>query len=104
MPEHAYRALLCRRDGTVVRVSNIVITPRDRPVAPGEATPVWLERLLASGSTDDDATADRWTAIFPAEPVQLRGTRYWDGPIPGGRESGGVTDGQAASSSGRVRS
>ena len=47
LPEHAYRAMLCRRDGSVVRVSNIVLTGRDCPVEPGEATPVWLERLLS---------------------------------------------------------
>jgi hypothetical protein len=82
--------MLCRRDGTVVRVSNIVLTGRDRPVQPGEATPVWLERLLASGATDDPATADRWSAIFPAEPIQLRGTRYWDGQMPVDRGAEGT--------------
>jgi len=36
LPEHAYRAIFCTRDGTVVRTSNIVLTGRTGPVAPGE--------------------------------------------------------------------
>jgi starch synthase len=93
LPEHAYRAMLCRRDGSVVRVSNVVLTGRDRPVAPGEETPVWLERLLASGAADDPRTGDRWGAVFPVRPILLRGTRYWDGQMPpaGRATSGGRT-------------
>jgi len=82
LPEHAYRAMLCTRDGTVVRISNIVLTGRTGPLAPGEETPVWLERLLASGALDDPETADRWTTIFPTRPTRLRGTRYWGGEMP----------------------
>jgi starch synthase len=82
LPEHAYRAIFCTRDGTVVRTSNIVLTGRTGPVTSGEETPVWLERLLASGSLDDPETADRWTTIFPTRPTRLRGTRYWGGEMP----------------------
>ena len=82
LPEHAYRAMFCTRDGTVVRTSNIVLTGRTGPIAPGEETPVWLERLLASGALDDPETADRWTTIFPQRPTRLRGTRYWGGEMP----------------------
>jgi starch synthase len=81
LPEHAYRASLCRRDGTVVRLSNVVLTGRDRPVPPGEETPVWLERLLSSGAVDDPRTADRWSAIFPARPILMAGGRYWEGQV-----------------------
>jgi starch synthase len=82
LPEHAYRAMFCRRDGSVVRTSNIVLTGRAGPVSPGEDTPVWLERLLASGAIDDPGTADRWSTIFPQRPARLRGTRYWGGEMP----------------------
>jgi starch synthase len=83
LPEHAYRAMFCRRDGSIVRLSNIVLTGRDRAVPADEATPVWIERLLASGALDDPNTADRWSTIFPQRPTRLRGTRYWGGALPG---------------------
>ena len=82
LPEHAYRAMLCRRDGSVVRTSNVVLTGRAGPVGADEATPVWLERLIGSGSIDDADTADRWATIFPQRPTLLRGTRYWGGELP----------------------
>jgi starch synthase len=82
LPEHAYRAMLCRRDGSVVRTSNVVLTGRATPVAPDEPMPVWLERLLASGAIDQVDTADRWSTIFPQRPTRLRGTRYWGGEMP----------------------
>ena len=83
LPEHAYRAMFCRRDGSIVRLSNIVLTARDSAVPADEATPVWIERLLASGAMDDPNTADRWSTIFPQRPMRLRGMRYWDGGLPG---------------------
>jgi starch synthase len=89
LPEHAYRAMLCRRDGSVVRTSNIVLTGRADPVGPDEAMPVWLERLLATGAIDDPDTADRWTTIFPQRPTRLRGSRFWGGEMP-------ITDAAAA--------
>jgi hypothetical protein len=82
LPEHAYRALLCRRDGSVVQTSNIVLTGRTGPVGAEEQTPVWLERLLASGAIDDPDTADRWTTIFPQRPTRLLGPRFWGGEMP----------------------
>jgi starch synthase len=89
LPEHAYRARLCRRDGGVVLTSNIVLTGRADPVAPDDQAPVWLERLLASGAIDDPETADRWTTIFPQRPTRLRGPRYWSGEMPGEAAGGG---------------
>jgi starch synthase len=90
-PEHAYRAKLCRADGSVVRASNLVLTPRDAPVAPGEETPAWLDLLLASGPLDHPGTADRWGAIFPEPATAVDGapgTEEGDGapfaPRPGG--------------------
>ena len=82
LPEHAYRAMLCRRDGSVVQTSNIVLTGRADPADLDAETPVWLERLLASGAIDDPDTADRWSTIFPQRPARLRGPRYWGGEIP----------------------
>jgi starch synthase len=64
-PEHAYRILLRRRNGTEVRLSNLVLTARDTPVPPGEENPVWLDRLLADGAVDEQHVADRWATIFP---------------------------------------
>jgi hypothetical protein len=71
LPEHAYRASIVRRDGTVVRVSNLVVTGRDSPAAAGEETPVWLERLLADGAVDDPRAGDRWATVF-TEPLGIR--------------------------------
>jgi hypothetical protein len=90
LPEHAYRAMLCRRDGSVVLTSNIVLTGRADPVGADEQTPVWLERLLASGAIDDPDTADRWSTIFPQRPTRLRGPRYWGGEMPGEAAAGFV--------------
>lgn len=71
LPEHAYRASLCRGDGTVLRVSNLVVTGRDSPAPEGEETPIWLERLLADGAVDDPRAADRWSTVF-TEPLRHR--------------------------------
>jgi hypothetical protein len=76
-PEHAYRVWLRRADGTDVRVSNVIITARDRPASPDEASPVWLDRLLADGAIDELHAADRWAAVFPETLQMFRGVPSW---------------------------
>jgi hypothetical protein len=73
---------LRRADGTDVRVSNLIVTARDRPAPPDEASPVWLDRLLADGAVDERHAADRWAAVFPETLQMLRGVPSW--PVDGG--------------------
>lgn len=82
-PEHAYRLALRRRDGTDVRLSNLVITARDTPVPPGEESPVWLDRLLADGAVDGPHVVDRWAAIFPEPLTVFVGLPGWPGTQAG---------------------
>jgi starch synthase len=101
LPEHAYRASLVGRDGTVIRVSNLVVTGRDSPAAAGEQTPVWLERLLADGSVDDPRAGDRWATVF-TEPLHIRHgmpPRDRDSARPGGAPSSLQTSGLPSSGS-----
>jgi starch synthase len=83
-PEHAYRAMLRRPDGTVVAVSNPVLTPRDRPVPADEPMPAWLESALAAGLFHD-RPADRWGDVFTDEARPADGA---DRAVAG--ESGGA--------------
>jgi hypothetical protein len=80
-PEHAYRVWLRRADGTDLRLSNLIVTARDRPASPGDASPVWLDRLLADGAVDELHAADRWAAVFPETLEMFRGVPSW--PIDG---------------------
>jgi starch synthase len=84
-PEHAYRALLRRPDGgEVVAVSNPVLTPRDRPVEPGEEAPAWLPAALSAGLFHG-RPAERWGDVFPTEPKTVSAPER---AVPG--ETGGA--------------
>jgi starch synthase len=82
-PEHAYRALLRRPGGALVAVSNVVLTPRDRPVEAGEASPDWLNRAHAAGLFE--RSGDRWHEVFAGEVSVIPGE---DRALPGGGGAG----------------
>jgi starch synthase len=86
-PEHAYRAILRRPDGSVAAISNAVLTPRESPVGPDEAMPAWLERAFALGLFADQAPAAAWDEAFPTEPRLVHGARRFDGTIGGNMET-----------------
>jgi starch synthase len=91
LPEHAYRATLQRRDGTIVLRSNLVLTPRAEPVGDDEdELPPWLGRLLALDPERRAALGGaEAVGLFATPPRLVAARRQWDGrvtsaPLPPG--------------------
>jgi starch synthase len=81
LPDCAYQARLLGPGGHIVAVSNVVLTPRDRPVVDGESAADWWLGLVSEGALDDPMLGDRWRDLFPQPLRPIEGARRWDGGI-----------------------